>query len=236
MLYSYMQQTEFLLSDVKQQITNPLFIKTWVNKARGQLAGEAECIRVSGRLTLTTNVRIFAFSAIGLSGAQGVQGPLNVRMMRYLSGDGALPIYPESYEWFNQFYQSLPVQVPGSPQRWAQYGQGVNGFILVHPIPDTNYTADLDMVCYPSDLNTDTDFEAIPYPWTDAVPFFAAYFAYFSLQRQKEADAMLQQYKNFIDRARGMSTPAVLPHLYSQVSDPTKLNKLGLQPTKGTAG
>ena len=50
--------------------------------------------------------------------------------------------------------------------------------------------------------------EAIPYLWTDAVPFFAAYYALLSAQagqRQGDADRMFARYQEFTNRARRFS-------------------------------
>ena len=107
----------------------------------------------------------------------------------------------------------------------------MTGSIFVDPLPDTGYVAKLDAVCYPVDLVDDTTPEAIPYPWTDAVPFFAAYYALLSSQnatRQADADRMMARYSEFVSRARRTSNASVLPMTYEQSGDPTESNKLGL--------
>jgi len=78
----------------------------------------------------------------------------------------------------------------------------------------------------------DTDIEAIPYLWTDAVPYFAAYLALMSAQtnmRMEQAQRYFQLYQTFVQRARQAATPAVNRYAYEQMPDPTRANKLGLQ-------
>ena len=91
----------------------------------------------------------------------------------------------------------------------------------------------------PIALVDDTTPEAIPYLWTDAVPFFAAYFALLSAQagaRQAEADRMFARYQEFTNRARRFATPSVLPFIYPQSGNPVQANQLGLQPAGGGGG
>ena len=52
------------------------------------------------------------------------------------------------------------------------------------------------------------------HPFTDAIPYYAAYLALLSSsdkERRGEAPKMWEQYTEFVARARRASTPAVLP-------------------------
>ena len=74
--------------------------------------------------------------------------------------------------------------------------------------------------------------EAIPYLWTDAVPFFGAYYALLSAQtgqRSGEAARMYEAYETFMERARKSANPSVNRYLYQQSMDQTMIAKLGLQ-------
>jgi hypothetical protein len=131
------------------------------------------------------------------------------------------------------------VPTSGQPVTWSQLGQGTSGTFYLDPIPDTIYPLFCDVVGYPSALVLDTDPEAIPYLWTDAVPYFAAYLAYLSAQapaRQNDAARMFEFYTEFIDRARRASTPDVNSTMYPQQHDPAQLSKLGLSPKQAAQG
>jgi hypothetical protein len=73
----------------------------------------------------------------------------------------------------------------------------------------------------------DTTAEAIPYLWTDAVPYFAAYLALLSSQtgaRTADADKMMQRYTEFVERAKRAATGDVLPWQYQGQPVPGGLN------------
>lgn len=141
-----------------------------------------------------------------------------------------------------------PVPVQSAPTEWSQYGQGAapktglqaqGGSIYVDPVPDSAYTFQLDCVCYPIDLVDDTTAEAIPYLWTDAVAYFAAYLALLSAQsqaRQADANRMFERYTEFVNRARRFSTPSVLNTSYAQNPSPTRVNQLGMSPPRAAGG
>jgi hypothetical protein len=87
-------------------------------------------------------------------------------------------------------------------------------------------------------LVDDTTVEAIPYLFTDCVPFFAAYYALLSSQAQaRQADALrfYEMYNTFLERATKASNPSVLRHQYAQAGDPAQANKLAIA-TPGKAG
>jgi hypothetical protein len=223
-------------------------IDSWVNTARGQVAGEAECIRVIGTISTIISQRNYNFSAIniGVPATTGAQGVIHVRRINYGVASGQKWVTPRAWPWFDQFYLNNPVPVNGFPKQWAQYGQGgagvgsitgvgggtmSSGSFYLDPPPDAVYTLYCDCVCYPIALAADTDVEALPYLFTDAVPFFAAYYALLSSQtssRQADAARMMENYNTFLGRARQASNPSVLRSNYEQSVDPRQASKLGI--------
>ena len=133
----------------------------------------------------------------------------------------------------------------GIPLSWAQYGQGssgqgtgsgASGSFYIDPLPDAIYPLTCDCVCYPIALVNDATVEAIPYLWTDAVPFFAAYYALLSSQtsaRVADANRMFETYKTFLDRARQFSNPAVERWQYEQAGDVAQAAAFGIKPNAG---
>jgi hypothetical protein len=81
-------------------------------------------------------------------------------------------------------------------------------------------------------LTDDTTAEAIPYLWTDAVPYYAAYFALLTAKQSDPAAEMMKLYQMFVQRARAASTPSVLPGIYQQQGDPFMANRLGISQGK----
>jgi len=236
-LTAYQNATAALLQN--PPAPNPLYatanLTTYINTARGQLCGEAECVVYMGALALTPGVQTYSFSAITFSASSavtGLQGPLNIRTAWRNVASGLAWMRPRPFPWFSLYELNQAVPIPGPPVIWAQYGQGATGTIFVSPVPDAAYTLVLDTVCYPIPLVDDTTVEAIPYMWTDAIPFFAAFYALLGAQtvaRDADADKMFQRYQQFVQRARSASTPSVLSGIYDQQPSIVRQGQLGQQ-------
>lgn len=236
MLNTYLLQTQQLLQNPAAPI--PLYsdadLTSYINRARLILAGDAECVRVYANFKTVAGQRQYDFADIDVAAVNpAVSAPFNARFLWYVIGDGQAAMRPRGWPWFAQYKLNNPVPATGLPQVWSQYGQGDSGSIFIDPIPDDVYTIVCDTVCVPIALVDDTTVEAIPYPWTDAVPFFAAYYALLSAQapaRQADAERMMQRYEEFKTRARRMSNPSILPGLYEQSAPVVSpANQLGVQ-------
>jgi hypothetical protein len=245
LLTAYETQTKRLLQNpaAPTALYATTDIDSWINIARGQLAGEAECVRVLGTVSTVVGQRNYNFSAIstGNSATTGVAGVIHVRRINFGIASGQQWLTPRAWPWFEFYHLNDPVPPSGLPAVWSQYGQGsagtstgsgASGSFYIDPIPDDIYTLYCDCVCYPITLTDDNTVEALPYLWTDAVPFFAAYYALLSAQtnaRQADAERYYGHYQTFVQRARQAANPSVLRHQYEQSSDPTMVAKLGLQ-------
>ena len=251
MLDEYVARTQELLQN-PVPATNPLYseaqIKRYVNRARMQLAGEGQCIRRIGTIDTVADQREYDFADIniGVSATTGIAGVFNVRRINFTSGDGELYVTPRAWEWFDQYCLNNPVPFgdqsnPAAryPQVWSQYSQGggnpalvssQSGSFYLNPIPDTVYTLKCDCQCYPVSLTDDNTPEAIPFIFTDCVPFFAAYYALLGSQmqaRRADAEAYYGYYLTFLERARKITNPAVLTWQSEQAEDPAQAGKAG---------
>ena len=238
MLTAYLAATNNLLQTPASPV--PLYsqslLTTFINTARGQLAGDAECIRFQATLPLNIGQQVYDFSSIDVSARPDIQGIINIRTIWIQVGAGQSWIRPRGFEWFSLYELNNVNPTPNQPKVWSQYAPGETGSFYVSPIPDVGYTATLDCVCLPIPLVDDTTPEAIPYLWTDAVPYFAAYYGLLSSQsatRQADADRMMQRYEKFRDNARRYTTPGVLPMQHPQNPDPFLANRLGVAPPSG---
>jgi hypothetical protein len=183
-------------------------IDEYINLARTQTAAEGECIRAPALLSLAVgvpNYRFFDISAGATSIAGGVGGVIAIRSGRI--GARRLDIRP--WEWFANYY--LTSAAIGPPLHVGQQGQGLKGTLFFSPIPDTAVAAEFDAVCLPQPLFDDFTPEALPEIWIYAVPFYAAWLAFQSVQRQSDADAMFRRYKEMVMRARQGATPSQMP-------------------------
>lgn len=225
-LYKYMQATQLLLNDPMFAVYNDADVVTYINTARGQIAQEMECIRAYATLDVDNTAQQYAFSLIDLTGYAGVQGVLNVRQVTYTVASGQGYVATRPFPWFNSFILAQAVPEAGAPSTWSQFGQGAQGSLFINLL-DGPYELRLDTQCYPTDLSSDTDPEAIPYNWRNAVPYYAAYQASLPISEQK-ASTFYKIYDGMTAIGRKGATPGVLPTSFAQPADPFLGNRLGL--------
>ena len=246
MLAQYLTLTQNLLQlpAAPSTLYPTALLTNYINIARGQIAGEGQCIRKIGTLTTTIGTRNYPFSSIVFMDT-AVQGAINVRRIMYAVGTGQKWIRGKSWEWFDFQRFNNPVPTSGAPTEWAQHSQGsagtgsitgegtgtmLSGSFYLDPIPDFAYTLNCDCCCYPIALTADTDVEALPYLWTDAVSYFAAYLALMSAQtssRLQQAQQLFALYEQFMQRARNFANPELNNFAFAQSQDPTRANRLG---------
>lgn len=243
MLTAYLNATRRLLQNpsAPTALYSDADLTVYINTARGQLAGESESIRRIGTLTTTAGTQAYNFSSLTVSPSTGVDGVIHVRRLAYGVGDGQRWLTPRSWEWFDLYDLNNPVPTQSFPRTWSQYaqgaapgatGSGASGSFYISPPPDTGYVLYADCVCYPDALALDADPEAIPYLWTDCVPFFAAYYALLGAQsnaRMADAERFYNHYQTFLERARKAANPSVNRWMYQQSLDPAQMSKLGMQ-------
>lgn len=243
---TYLPQTQQLLQN--PPATTALYSTTlltgYINAARGQLAGEPPgCVRAMGTLATLAGQQAYPFSSLNLGAAAttGIQGAIHINTIWANVGNGMQWLRPRSWEWFGLYHLNNVVPTQALPQVWSQFGQGAappgspagssfGGTIYLDPIPDQVYTLNCDCSCYPITLVEDTDVESIPYLWTDAVPYFAAYLALLSAQtniRTRDAEEMLKLYQMFVDRARKAANSTVLGTIYQGSENLFRQAKIG---------
>ena len=251
MLNTYLTQTARLLQNpgAPTSLYSTSDLTYYINVARGQIAGEGRCVRSFGTATANINQTAKVFSAFVPQGTAG--GIINVRALSYASGPFNIQITPVPWEYFTQYYISDTTAIPGPAQFWAQFPQGASsgtspsspppnvisggglqygGGVYWYPPADQTYTIVCEAVWYPVALVADADFEPIPYLWTDAVPYYAAYLALMSSQtstRLDQAQRLYQLYETFMQRARAAVTPDILPLQYNQTPNPARVADLG---------
>ncbi|HTQ99642.1 MAG TPA: hypothetical protein VMH83_06615 [Candidatus Acidoferrum sp.] len=139
----------------------------------------------------------YPYSSIDLSGNPGCSAVYYVRGVSiiYSNYRYSLPQYPFSV--YQSMVRQYPFQYQYIPTFFTQFGQGTQGTLLLYPLPSQSYQVEWDCQVLPNDLATDTDIEALPMPWQDAVMFYATHLAFLELQNYNAAKAMLDMYEKF---------------------------------------
>lgn len=164
----------------------------------------------------TLNQEVYQFSAIPLGDAQGVASILAIKSisMIYDNYRYSLPMY--GFSAYQAYVRRYPFQYAYVPTVSSQYGQGTNGSLYLYPIASQAYAFECDCFCLPIDLTTDSDYEAIPYPWTDSIPYYAAYLAMLQMQRANEARGMLELFDKMLLRQSVAARPGRMTNPYGR--------------------
>jgi hypothetical protein len=160
--------------------------------------------------TLNSGQEVYNFSGMNLDGFPGVGPIYTVRSVAiiYTNFRYVVPIYA-----FTQ-YQALIRQYTVNSYQYvpcfgAVFGRGTAGSFYLYPPPTQTYEMEWDCSCLTQDLIDDQSVEAIPEPWTDAVPYYAAHLAFLELQNFNSArgyldlfDQRMSQFGRYVDRGR----------------------------------
>ncbi len=230
MLALYQRLTRRLLNDAGFAQFNDFDLADYINQARLQVAAQGRCVRVYAALPLVGGQQQYLFSTVtGLPA--GVSGIYHIRQawLRLPGTPGQVRMTSRPFEWFGLFVLNNAVPPSDQPKLWTQFGQGEAGSIFVDPIPDGPYILSLDVLGVPQVLADDTTAEAIPDIWTLAVPFYAAWWAMQSAQRQDDADKMETRFRSQMTLARAAANPDLTMESWSQAPDPEETNRLMVQ-------
>jgi hypothetical protein len=148
----------------------------------------------------------------------GVQGIIGLLSVACAWGTNAAMKPTLTYRIWNEFQAYLRSYNSGMqnyPTVWSQYSYGVNGSIYLWPLPSTASQMDWDCYCLPIDLVDDTTAEAIPYPWTTCIKYYAAHLAYDNAQRKEDADRMMAMYDKAVAKSRAQVEAPVVFNYYT---------------------
>jgi hypothetical protein len=95
------------------------------------------------------------------------------------------------WEDLQAYARSYNIGVTSYPFMFSTNGDGNNGQVWLFPIPTSQLEMEWQVFAIPGNLYSDSDYEAIPGPWTNYVPFYAAHLAYLNSQRFGQANTML---------------------------------------------
>jgi hypothetical protein len=159
----------------------------------------AQVVSLISPLTVTRGQQeVYPFSTVPLGSFPGVSEIYAVKSISfiYMNYRYSIPVF--DFSTYQAYVRIYPQQYLYVPTCAAQYGQGVNGSIYMYPIPSYVYQMEWDTFCLPLDLESDTDFEAIPLPWTECVPYFTAHLAFLEMQNLNAGNFYLQLFEKMM--------------------------------------
>lgn len=233
MLANYISEVQGLLNDHQGQFFSLPTLTNYINRSRRRIAAVSGCLRVLPPGVLTVPMQeVYPLSA-WRSLIQGVMPQahsiLSVRTLAISVGgrwndDGTLvrgswkPVW-KRIPWTDfqarfRIYNGTFIGTLSEPGWWAQYGEGPTAKLYLSPIPTQASPMELDLTVIPAPLLTDNDAEPIPYPWSDAVPYFAAVLALLQQQRTQDAKAMSDTFNLEMPLAAAVVCPQFISNTY----------------------
>lgn len=159
---------------------------------------------------------VYPFSGISVSMFPGVQSVYMIKSssLIYSNYRYSLPCY--AFSVYQAMIRQYPFQYQYVPTFCSQFGQGAGGSFYLYPLPSQTYQIEYDCFCLPQDLIDNRSVEAIPDPWTDAVPYFAASLVYEELQNLNYARYYMDKYDMMLGRYSIYARPGRVSNPYGR--------------------
>lgn len=182
----------------------------------GSGSGAAGTLQVSPISTLNDGQEVYNFSDIDVStfpGAGPVYAAISISIL-YANWRYSLAV--PSFSAYQAALRSFPSQYKYVPFYVAQLGRGTTSNLFFYPLPSESWQAELDCLCLPQNLTDDQSVEIIPEPFTDAVPFLAAYYAMLELQNMNAARMYKAEYSEWMNRYAVATQPGRASNPYGK--------------------
>lgn len=115
---------------------------------------------------------------------------------------------------FQAYCRAWAVNVSSFPFVWSQFGDGERGQVWLFPRPNQVLEMQWETDCAPADIYSVDDYEALPDPFTQYVPFYSAHLAFLNTQRYGQAQIMLDLFEKNSGLARSASDRGKTPSYY----------------------
>jgi hypothetical protein len=238
MLAAYVTEVQNHLNDSEGQFFRIPTLTNYINRARRRIAATSGCMRCVPPGTQTVpSQEVYPFSAwnslvqstyptaagilacrslaIGIGG-QWTQNPSNGQWS--ITQGTWKPLWKRliwtDFQARFRIYGGTFIGSITYPGWWAQYGEGPNAVLYLAPIPTIAAPMEVDLTVIPQPLLTDDDPEPIPYPWTDAVSYWAAFLALIQQQRKEDAQAMVELFNTDMPMCASVVCPQLVQNAY----------------------
>lgn len=237
MLANYISDTQNLLNDSQGQFFTQPVMTNYVNRSRRRIAAISGCLRIipPGVKTLK-NREVYPFSSWNALVQEVMPQAQSILACRSLAlglggkwtvdPDGHWSITGGSWKplwrrivWTDfqarfRIYGSTFMGTISEPGWYAQYGLGPTGSLYLAPIPTQELPMEVDLTVIPQPLLNDNDIDPIPYPWRDAVPYWAAVLCLLQQQRAQDATAMAQVFNSDLPMCAAVVCPQMIQTAY----------------------
>jgi hypothetical protein len=235
MLTRYITEIQNLLNDQEGQFFRLPTLTDYTNRARRRIAAASGCLRVIPPGTLTVpRQEQYPFSNWTPLIQEIVPGADSILACRTLAvaiggrwernqiqGGGWKPLWRRipfsDFQARFRIYNQTFFGTISEPGWYSQYGEGPAGRLYLAPIPAQEQPLEVDLSLIPANLLTDADIDPIPYPWSDAVSYWAATLCLLQQQRREDAQAMAQLFNSLLPECASVVCPQMIQTAYGAV-------------------
>jgi hypothetical protein len=233
MLSNYITEVQNLLNDNQGQFFSLPTLTNYINKSRRRICAVSGCIRVvpPGVQTVPgqeiypfahwTSLCQNVFPQVGsILACRSVSISIGGRWLAdgTISRGGWKPMWKRvvwsDFQARFRIYNGTFYGTISEPGWWSQLNEGPLASIYLAPIPSQAQPMEVDLTCIPMPLLTDNDAEIIPYPWSDAVSYWAATLCLMQQQRTQDAAAMTTTFNAELPMCASVVCPQMLQNPY----------------------
>lgn len=204
-LGQYLTDTRRLLHDANSNFYSDAELTDYINAARDRVTADTGCSRALQTYSLVTGQETYLYSALPL-GARTI----DVINLTLLWGNMRIPMNCMPFTDFNAKLRVWQTYL-GRPVVFSIYGQST---VYVGPVPDQVYVSEWDTVVQPLPLSSASDVDTILVPYTEPIPYYAAYKAKYKEQSYQEAQMFHEEYKSKVFVALRSAMTRRLPSAY----------------------
>lgn len=222
MLARHITEVQNLLNDQQGQFFPLPTLQNYVNRSRRRIAFASGCIRALIKARTVKMQEVYPFSdwkSLAQGMVDGADSILACRSLAVAIGErGWKPMWRRlvwsDFQARFRIYNGTFYGAISEPGWYAQFGEGPNGALYLAPIPGQDMPMEVDLTLIPKPLTTDADPEPIPYPWADAVPYWAAVLCLMQQQRGQDAQAMASMFNTEMPMCAAVVCPQFIANPY----------------------
>jgi hypothetical protein len=204
-LTTHLNATRRLLRDGSGDYWSDADLTAHINAALKQRDLDSKQNRVVQTVPLTIdqnvytiNTQLFNARTVDVTGIVIIWGNARTRLAERLYAEASSIYQPTTT------YASVPVV----------FAKMTPTQLYIAPKPNQAYDAEWDTAVISPDLESGTDVDPLPFPWTEPVPYYAAHLARLQLQQYDEAQQYKQLYSDSLSEIVGSVRGLYVPYPY----------------------
>lgn len=158
---------------------------------------------------LAQGQEVYPFANVDLSAYPGVDSVYFVRHVSVIFSNWRYTLRMYSFTTYNAQIRTFPYQYQYAPFFGTIFGRGSKAVLYAYPQASQPYQMEWDCQCIPSDLVDDQSVEALPMPYTEAVPMYMAFLAMNELQNYNAAKYYEDMFNRYITRYGSYVQPGI---------------------------